>query len=121
MRFGAFGRHRHVGQFAVIVGEGEALGTLFGDQPGGLAQAGGHRAALVHAVGAQFGIEAVEVDHRVVEQPARQVMTQGRAPAFVAVGNVFRHQRGESRFQGRRRFVRRPGGRAARCGEHSRE
>ncbi len=71
MRFGAFGRHRYVGQLAVLVGQRQTLGALFGDQPGSVAQPGGHRAALVHEVGALVDVEAVEVNHRVVEQAAR--------------------------------------------------
>jgi len=92
---GAFGRHGDVGQRAGLVGQCQALGTLFGHQAGGLAQARRHHAALVGEIGLRLGIERLGIDHRVVEQAAGEPVAQRGAAAFVAVGLVFAQQRSQ--------------------------
>ena len=122
MGIGAFARQHGVGEAAVLVHQGQPFGTLLGLQAGGFAQPGGHRAALLDRVGPHVGVERVEVDDRVVEQAARQVVAPGGAAGFVAVEGAAGHHVGakglQPRFQCGGCFVGVPGGRPAHGGEH---
>ena len=75
MRFGPFGGHGHVGELAGFIGEGQALGTLLGGQTDGFAQPARHRSALIDEVRLGLAGERSGIDHGIIQQTSRQVMT----------------------------------------------
>ena len=119
MRVGAFGGQRHVAERAVFVNQGQAFGTLLGQQAGGLTQPAGQGAALVEVISQRWRVQRGGVDNRVVQQPACQPMPQRGAPGFVAVGHMLAGQGLQPGRQAGRCIGRGPGGRAPHGGQQA--
>ena len=88
-------------------------------QAGGLAQASGHRSALVEEVGTGFRVQRLDIDNRIINKPARKLMAQRRAPAFFTVRHMFADQRAQSLFERFGRLFRCPSGRATYSRQHA--
>ncbi len=79
-----------------LVDEPESFGALLDGQARTLAQPRRERAALIHEIVSRFVIERLAIGHRIVEQPACEMMAYRRAPRLVAVGDVFVDERTEA-------------------------
>ena len=88
MRIGALRGHGNIGQRSLFIDERQAFGALLRYKRGRLAEAGGHRAALVEKVGALFGIQRLGIDGGIIKQSPGEPMTQRRAAPFVAVSDM---------------------------------